>query len=318
MPFAFENAAAPATPAAGKIYIYAKTDKNLYIKDEDGVEKQVTTASASTVYTGTCDGRLTLTTAVPVTTSDVTAATNVYFTPTGQGGQVALYTASVWTLYTLTERTLSLSGLTTSQPYDIFLYDASGTLTLEAVAWTSNTARATALVLQNGVYCKTGALDRRYVGTIKMQATGQCEDSKLRRFVWNMYNRHQRDFWVFDTTNSYSYTTGTWRASNTLTALRVEVVIGLSEDPIFLNHQYMISGGSGFAGICLDNTTQNDARTKQGFLFPITGSSVYNLPVAIGYHFFQMVEKGGTSVTFYGDNNTPNDIQMGMSGNIAA
>lgn len=34
----FINAVAPDTPVAGSVIIYSKTDKKLYLKDEDGLE----------------------------------------------------------------------------------------------------------------------------------------------------------------------------------------------------------------------------------------------------------------------------------------
>ena len=58
---------------------------------------------------------------------------------------------------------------TTSTVYDVFVYDSSGTSTLELTAWTNLTTRATALAYQNGVLCKTeGALvTRRYLGSFR-------------------------------------------------------------------------------------------------------------------------------------------------------
>ena len=65
MPLTFVEGTAPATPDSGKVVVYAKTDGNVYVKDDTGTEKQVTTASSSTVYAGTCEGRLTLTSGTP-------------------------------------------------------------------------------------------------------------------------------------------------------------------------------------------------------------------------------------------------------------
>lgn len=58
-----------------------------------------------------CQGRLTLTSGTPVTTSDVTAASTLYFTPYG-GNKITLYTGVYWQPFTFTERSLALSGLT--------------------------------------------------------------------------------------------------------------------------------------------------------------------------------------------------------------
>jgi hypothetical protein len=101
-----------------------------------------------TVINTICQGRLTFASGVPVPTSDITAATTLYFTPY-QGNQIALYNGSAWVLYTLTERSLSLSGLNANTAYDIFIYDNGGTLTLEAVAW--NAPSQATIASSNGI-----------------------------------------------------------------------------------------------------------------------------------------------------------------------
>src|SRR6185436_20201338 len=127
----------------------------------------------------TCEGRLTLTTGVPVTTSDVTAAPTLYFTPY-MGSRVGTYSGSAWSVSTFTEKSITLASLTASLPYDVFIVDS--TLALELLAWTNTTTRATALTLQDGIEVKSGATTRRYLGTICITAsTGQCEESVSKR-----------------------------------------------------------------------------------------------------------------------------------------
>ncbi|MFA5458174.1 MAG: LamG domain-containing protein, partial [Synergistaceae bacterium] len=97
-----------------------------------------------------CQGRLTLTTGVPVTTSDVTAATTLYFTPYN-GNLVGLYSGASWSVSAFSELSLSLSGYTANKNYDIWIYDNAGTLTLDSTIWTDDTTRATALTTQDGI-----------------------------------------------------------------------------------------------------------------------------------------------------------------------
>lgn len=52
-----QNSVSPGTPAAGKLTIYAKDDQNLYVKDDSGVETNLTTPSSD-------DGTASLLTAV--------------------------------------------------------------------------------------------------------------------------------------------------------------------------------------------------------------------------------------------------------------
>ena len=107
------------------------------------------------------DFRLTLTSATPVTPADVTGATTIYCTPY-KGNQIALYDgSSSWNTRTSAEFSLALGTLTSGKPYDVFCYDNAGTPTLEFLAWTNDTTRATALVYQDGVLVKSGATTRR-------------------------------------------------------------------------------------------------------------------------------------------------------------
>lgn len=249
-------------------------------------------------------GRLTLTTAVPVTTSDVTAATTLYFTPY-KGNLIGTYSGSVWSINAFTEQSITLASLTAALPYDVFIVDS--TLALELLPWTNGTTRATALVMQDGILCKTGALTRRYLGTICIAATGQCEDSLLKRLVWNYYNRTLRKLKVVDTTDSWVYSTNTWRSWNNSAANRVQMVIGVSEDAVDLFFGGLLSNGSGNSmniGIGLDSTSVNSAD-----ILPSAGSAGAGAHAryvgypGVGSHFLQLLEiasAAGTG-TFFGD-----------------
>jgi hypothetical protein len=258
-------------------------------------------------------GRLTLTSGTPVTTADVTGATSVYFTPYG-GNRVALYTSSLWKLYTFTEVTLALGTLTSALPYDVFLYDSSGTLTLEAVAWTSKTARATALTTQDGVLVKTGSTNKRYLGTFYTTATTTTEDSFAKRFLWNYYNRVRRALRVRDTTDSWNYTTASFRQANGATANQLDIVVGVAEVLLEVGVQGQASNtnaavnaivaiGEGSTTTmvtgCLTSFTRVDAAGQQ--VGPTASLRIYP---AIGRQFYAWLELStatGTT-TWYGDN----------------
>jgi hypothetical protein len=213
-------------------------------------------------------GRLTLTTNTAVTTADVTAATNIYFTPY-KGNYITLYTAGAWKLYQFTQVTLAVPNAA-SQMYDIFLYDNAGTLTLEAVAWTNDTTRATVLAIQDGVYCKTAALDRRYLGSFRTTTVaGQTEDSLIKRYVWNYYNRVERALTMTTATGSWTYATATWRQANASTANQIDTVVGVAEDRINVTLNCQVAntnGGTGSSvGLGLSSTTVNSANIFQGY-----------------------------------------------------
>lgn len=258
----------------------------------------------------TCQGRLTLTTGVAVTTSDVTAATTLYFTPF-RGNQIGTYSGSAWSVNAFTEKSISLSGKTADTNYDVFIVD--GTLALELLAWSNDTTRATALVLQDGIYVKSGATTRRYLGTIRITgSTGQTEDSEANRFVWNYYNRVLRSLWEQDpATSGWVYATASYRYANGNSANVVKFVIGLIEDicdisyasPIIMN----TVNGEAEISVGLDGTTPLNKMTGYG-ANKNSGSVAITPQVmwtgylsAPGYHFFSALENaiGGVNVTFY-------------------
>ena len=180
--------------------------------------------------------RLSLETGVPVSTSDQTAKTTIYCTPY-KGNQIALYDGvSAWTTYTSAQFSLALGTLTSGLPYDVFCYNNSGTPTLEFLAWTNGTTRATALTTQDGIYVKSGATTRRYIGTFYTTSTTTTEDSDTHRYIYNYYNRVNRRVYKHPTT-AHTYATAAWRYWNNDTSNKVEFIIGLLEDSITMQAQ---------------------------------------------------------------------------------
>lgn len=254
--------------------------------------------------------RLTLTSATPVTSSDVTAATTIYLTPYG-GDQIALYNGTQWGLHTLTEISIAVPATTVTM-YDLFVYNNSGTLTLEATAWTNDTTRATALALQNGVYCKTGALTRRYVGSFRTTgSSGQTEDSLAKRFLWNYYNRVVRPMQVTDSTDSWTYTSAAYRQANNSAANQLDFIIGVGENAVTARMLHQSQSDTGniqrSAAIGLDSTTVASG------LWSVFDGPTANLKYfhqasytgfpGIGRHFLAWLEYSQASgtTTWYGD-----------------
>jgi hypothetical protein len=257
-----------------------------------------------------CDGRLTLTTATPVTTADVTAATTVYFTPY-KGNRIATYDGTNWNVATFTEKSVGVPA-TTSTPFDVFIVD--GTLALETVNWSSDSARATALVLQDGVYVKTGATTRRYLGTCRTTTvSGQTEDSVAKRYVWNAFNRLRRHMKVVEATASWTYSVAAYRQARATATNQLDYVVGLSEDPVqafvLAAVQNDTQTNASSVGVGVDSTTVSSALIAMG-----PGSAVANaqplLAIAeyygfpgIGRHTLVWLETPGSATgvtTWYG------------------
>lgn len=285
---------------------------------------------AGTLLGLACQGRLTLSTGVAVTTSDVTAATTIYFTPYN-GNKIALYDGSTkWTVYTFTEKSIAVPS-TTNTMYDVFIYDNSGTPALELTAWTNDTTRATALTTQNGVLVKTGATTRRYLGSFRTTGvSGQTEDSMAKRFVWNMYNRKPRAMRVMEATDSWAYSTNTLRQANNSAANQLAFVRGLDEDLAQASVRAMVVNSSATiastgVAIGLDSTSAKSADATMGIYgasnayFILPGSEYRGFP-GVGYHFLSWLETGaGTATqTWQGDSGAPASVQNGIVGQVFA
>jgi len=248
------------------------------------------------------NGRLTLTSGSPVTTSDVTAATSVYFTPY-LGNRISLYNGASWKKHQFTERTLSLSGFAADTNFDIFLYNNSGTLTLEAVAWTDGTTRATALAVQDGVYVKSGDSTRRYLGTIRTTGTiGQCEDSYTKRYCWNYYNQIMKMLNKNDGTD-HTYGTTTWRYYNNDSSNKVEIVVGLDESSIVgsILNDVEANTYQAWLGVGVDSssTATNPTVLSASDARQIIGG-VWSRFLSEGYHYLSILQYASNSCDWKG------------------
>jgi len=243
-------------------------------------------------------GRLTLTSGIPVTSGDITAATVLYFTPY-MGNKIELYYAGEWTEYLFNELSLSLSGYTADKNYDIFIYNNSGTLTLESVAWTNDTTRATALTTQDGVYVKSGDSTRRYLGTIRTTSTtGQCADSANKRYCWNYYNRVNKHSWKASDWVGHNYSSSSWRYWNNDSSFKIEFVTGVLQ---FINI-HVVGRIRSYAamGYGYDQTSSGDG----AFITNETASWIQMSgtrppAVGVGYHYIALIEMAATGTSYF-------------------
>lgn len=268
------------------------------------------------------NGRLTLTTGVPVTTADVTAATTLYFAPY-QGNQVALYTGTRWVVVTFAQLSIAVPA-TTATMYDVFLDYNGGTPQLAVTAWTNDTTRATALTTQDGVYVQTGNLDWRYLGSVRTTAvSGTLTDSESYRGVWNYYNRVATAVRRLETTASWTYASATIRQANNDAANQIGIVCGVSEDELQLRLQSTFSNGSAGNGASVgigQNSTSTYVATQAlssasapnvGYYTPI--AATLDVYPSVGYSYFPWNEYSAAgTTTFLGV--TANVAQSGLTG----
>lgn len=278
------------------------------------------------------DFRLTLTTALPITTADVTAATTLYCSPL-TGNRIDLpNSAGAPSRLTSAEFSIAIPA-TTSQMYDVFCFNNAGVATLELLAWTNDTTRATAIVrTTNGRLLKSGDNTRLFLGCVRTTTvSGQTEDSFTKRYVWNYYNRVPRGLLKLYGDTNWAYTTATVRQANANAANQVEVVIGVAETPVSLTLVSQVLNNTGGMivanGIGYDSTsamlTGSGAAftATAGFNHTLVGRADAHYP-AVGRHFYAGLEWSGATgaTTWYGTDGQggagPTGINSGLRGSI--
>lgn len=308
--------------------------------------QQLLTALSQMLESMDPGGRLTLTTALPVTVADVTAATTVRYAPY-KHNRVPLWDGTRWVLRTFTELTQLLSDTTKSPAaavanglYDLFVWNDAGTVRLSrGPVWTGSSARGTGagtteLVRQDGKWVNAqaitnGPLANRglYVGTIRTDGSINAVDSFAKRWVWNCYNRTMRGVRALEATDSWSYSTQTIRQANGSTANQIDVVRGLDEDLLSaVVRVQMVSTvvGDAYVGIGLDSTTA----FVTGFINSSLTAIVANGPQVmgcewkgypgLGRHAVTWLERGIGSGTqlWVGDSGAPTLQQFGIHGEM--
>ena len=283
----------------------------------DGTTVYVSGGGGSSDPTYLCQGRLTLESGVAISTVEQIDKTNVYFTPYN-GNFLDLYDGTKWVRHTFTELTLAVGAFTASKPNDIFIYNNAGTLTLSATEWTNATTRATALTTQDGVPVKTGATGYRYLGTIYIDAGQKCHVTTSKCFIKNYYNRVNKKLIAIETTNSWIYTTQTWRAANGATVTgtsRIEF-LSLGTELLKANVGCIVTNSESTSwrgvavGIGLDSTNTNSADLLGAAVSnrgATLAQAIYNAIVPAGYHYLQWLEisEAVNTTTWYGDGGIP-------------
>lgn len=297
-------------------------------------------------------GRLTLESGVGVSTSDQTGKTTVYYTPF-KHNRIMVYDGTQWVWRTFselsqatTDSTKSPAAVAASKCYDIFCWLDSGTLrATRGPAWSSDTSRGTGAGTSeleffegrwvNKVAVTNGPAARRglYVGSIGSDGSSQINDkggSSALRHVWNTYWRVPRPMVAIDTTDSWNYTTATFRQANAAAGNQLSYLVGLAEDAVtarvaVTSANNNTAGARATPGIGIDSTSVNSAQIFGGGGVS-SASSPGSLGVAhydgipgIGRHTLVWLEWSTASgtTTWYGDSGTAG-TQAGISGTVLA
>lgn len=243
-------------------------------------------------------GRLTTSSGVPVGT---TTGTTIYYTPK-EHNRIDLFDGTRWVSVITTEKSLGLTA-TAANMYDVFGFLSSGALALETLVWTNTTTRATGISLQDGRYCKTGAKDRLYLGSLYATTTNTTGYTANTIALWNMYNRVDYEMAFYEATDSWTYGTATWRKLNNSDNNAFNLVRGLDEDSVYASLGIHCIGGNGNVGIAVGAGTPTNVFA--GLAQAATSAEVnsfYSAKPGIGYRVLNAMEYAGSgTATFYGD-----------------
>jgi hypothetical protein len=327
------------------------TDDLLYVVDNPGgtpADAATTIASllslATFVGTITPQGRLTLSTGTPSMAASVTGATSIFYTP-AVGNLVPIYNGTSWTFVAFselsqatTDATKSPAACTTNSNYDLFVWNDSGTIRCtRGPAWSSDTSRGTGagttelefvnglLMNKNAITNGPGADRGTYVGTVRTNGTstidmifggvGAAGGESTILGIWNMYNRRFVTLVNFDNTDSWNYTTASYRVKNGNNNNKISFVVGWQGDGLSA-----INAGCAYnntttsvgarVGIGVNSTTNMAVGSSTGFARN-SGASArlgfppahYVAPAPLGFNYVAPLEYSAATGTgtFYGD-----------------
>jgi hypothetical protein len=259
------------------------------------------------------------------------------------GYYVAIYDGTRFALHTgVTELSLALdsdSGHTgyhqSGRNFDFFIINDGGTLRLATgPSWNagavagSDTARgtgaaSTAIELFQGVWVNTNSITARFgsasgntvavaarqatfVGTGRMTANGQIEDSLVKRFLWNAHNQARRPMLRRDSTVSWTYSTlDTFQQANASTANQLAFVSGLAgveaeAECLGIVANSTSTGRNCAVAIGLDSSTVNasDLNPRRVVINQTTDlRALWRGFPGLGYHELRWLESGGGTDT---------------------
>lgn len=311
----------------------SETDTTLVLAPDGagGVEWRAESGGSGSIHYSAVSGfRLTLTSATPVTSGDVTGAGTLYMAVhTADHLLIPNTGATDFDVSSPGQLSLSLT-LTSGKNYDVFCWNNAGTPTLTlSSAWTNDTTRADALgtlkgiTVNNGSIGSMGAKNGVWLGTIRASGSNTTEDSTSKRYVWNAFNRVARPIKAVETTDSWTYNSATYREVNggsTEGTSRVGVVLGASCECVTAFASVLVNGSGTNAGpgIGVDSAT-NVAGIYLTVNTVATNPALcrYSGYPGIGYRTIRWLESSGSGLTvnFYGDAGTT-IIQSGMSGEV--
>jgi hypothetical protein len=249
---------------------------------------------------------------VAITSTDQSGQSTLYLVPY-TGNTISLHDGTNWktSIASGTVVSLSITGLTSGRPYDVFAYDNSGVPALEfGTVWTTVNTRADAIQVVDGVSLKSGTLTRRLIGTILPTAPTTTNDTAIQRYVHNFDNQVSRRLFVGDAT-SHTYASTTNRIWNLNSGIQIQYVASQAGIAGNLGMQTAsrISTGASFARTQVTGGTNQLPTTNNGISTLAASGALLQYMSApnaahqsvLGYNYFypqESVTAAGATGTF--------------------
>jgi len=292
-------------------------------------------AASATAAVPSPQGRLTVTSGVPVISTDSPDKASVFYMPY-TGNLIPIYNGTSFIPTTFAELTLTLvAGHASGNIYDVYVWSESGVVTIgTSPVWSTITAgsgargtgastaelarvqgmlvNANAMTMTNSTNTfSVGANLGTYVGTILMSANGQvsCDTAfgqSKEWGVWNAYNRKPIVILIGDATATWAYATGTIRQSRATAGNALIVLTGLAEEWVDLDfRQKFVSSNAATTaaiGIGVNSTTAFSGQAGGGGSTPggshgVLLSARHMLPPGLGLNNINACEIGSGAGT---------------------
>lgn len=242
-------------------------------------------------------GRLSLTSNLPITTSNVTGLT-VYFIP-AVSPTIGLYSNYTgWISYPFDEISIELPS-TASKNYDIFAEWNGSAVELSYEVWTDDSNRASAITRVDGIDVLSGESSKRYLGSARVHSDSLCYDTEQFRFLWNNDNQHQKTLYISDG-STHTYGVSTWRYWNDDSDNLVAFFSG-KDTALMLNHYG--DQNCATAGAVIRTGIDMDASSSPDVVLGNSGGGNFKGSVSLvdivtkGYHYASMLEYGNATYT---------------------
>lgn len=279
----------------------------------------------------TPQGRLTLTSGVAVTTTDVVGATSIHYVsgvtglcvPIFDGSKMAVFQLPAGLSVPLDSNAAHAGYHRGGGQFDLFIFNDAGTLRLgTGPEWLSDTARGTGpgsteIKITEGVWTNANSIALRFgsasgdiatipagsatcVGSFRATSNGLAEDSVLRRLLSNIYNQVERPMRLSGNGAGHNYSLPAWRQFG---ADITQQLAFLNSVPGGLAEARSLEGASSdqvaaqsfISGVGLDQTGNVDyAQAALGFAsttMSVPSHSIYQGYPGVGRHYFARLQR---------------------------